>query len=178
MKSNFKIFFIYAYSIVQKKKSRGLTKSLFLRIPQVVQGLDVLSVVHIVWILLRGEVETTDANVVWQQQHRWVSYTDSETLWTLVLIQYTFYTFYTDLCRGACERWSSHPEQHTLYRVAHRQRGNRQRKNTHSFPLCSCTPEDKCHTPHTRSRLRAKLRKLELVLEINFRSVFFFFFVD
>lgn len=83
-------------------------------------------------------------------------------------------TFRRDLRRGACERWSSHPEQRSLSRAAHRQRGNRQRKNTRSFPLCSCTPEDTCHTPHTRSRLRVKLRKLELILEIH--SVPFFFF--
>lgn len=44
-----------------------------LGVPQVVQGLDVLSVVHVVRILLGRQVEAANADVVWQQQHRWVS---------------------------------------------------------------------------------------------------------
>lgn len=58
--------------------SISLTESLSLWIPQVVQGLDVLSIVHIVRILLRGQVETTDTNVVWQEEHWWVSCTKIE----------------------------------------------------------------------------------------------------
>lgn len=63
----------------------ALTEALTLWIPQVVQGLDVLGVVHIVWILLRGQVEPTDANVVWQKQHGWVSYTGTDMWYKAVL---------------------------------------------------------------------------------------------
>lgn len=54
-------------------RSRCLTESLSLWIPQVIQGLDVVSVVHIVRILFRGEIEATDPHVVWQEQHWRVS---------------------------------------------------------------------------------------------------------
>lgn len=50
-----------------------LTQPLSLWIPQVVQSLDVLGVVHVVGILLGGEVEAADADVVGQEQHWWVS---------------------------------------------------------------------------------------------------------
>ncbi len=48
---------------------------------------------------------------------------------------------------------SSYPGQHTLSRAAHRKRESLQHKNTRSCPLCSCTPEDTCHTPRTHSHL-------------------------
>ena len=49
------------------------TQPLLLGVPQVVQGLDVLCVVQVIRVLLRGQVEASDADIVGQQQHWRVS---------------------------------------------------------------------------------------------------------
>lgn len=49
--------------------------------------------------------------------------------------------------------------QHILSHVAHQKIQNLQHKNTHSCPLCSCTPGDMCRTPHTHSHLLPKTKR-------------------
>lgn len=131
---------------VQSQKSQSplmsrimwLTQPLSFWIPQVVQGLDVLGVVHVVGILLGGEVETADADVVRQEQHRWVSCAEDHTVNAAAA---GFLTRGT--CTGVAGR-RSHPGQRTPSRAAPRRSGNHRRRNTRSSPSCSCTPADRC----------------------------------
>lgn len=53
----------------------------------------------------------------------------------------------------------SYPEQHTPSHVAPQKRQTLRHKSTHSCPSCSCTPEDTCRTPHTRSHLLWKRKE-------------------
>lgn len=50
----------------------------------------------------------------------------------------------------------SYPGQHTLSHVARQKSENLQHKNTHSCPLCSCTPEDMCQILHIHLYLQEK----------------------
>lgn len=64
-----------------------------------------VSVVHIVRILFRGEIEATDPHVVWQEQHWRVSYTEVEVL--LMLLNSG------DILSTVCD-WGSHTLSSTL----------------------------------------------------------------